>query len=69
MEFSRAMLAASASVLGLLLYLVAALLCVLAIVSATRATAGGPAPGKALLVAAGFVVAGAGCRFIARRIS
>lgn len=69
MEFSRAMLAASASVLGLLLYIVGALFGVLAIVSVVQARADAPPLATVVIVAVCFVAAGAVCRFIARKIA
>ena len=69
MEFSRAMLAASASVLGLLLYIVAGLLVILAIVGWFRADPAGPSSTSALVVAVLFTAAGFGCRLAARKIA
>ena len=68
MEFSRAMLAASASVLGILLYIVAALLIVLALTMLARAEPNGPSAGAAAFVGLCFSVAGLGLRFLARRL-
>ena len=69
MEFSRAVLAASASVLGLLLYFVAGLLIVLTLANLVRADAAGAPPGATLAAAAAFAAGGAALRFIARRFA
>ena len=69
MEFSRAMLAASASVLGLLLYLVGALMGLLALVTYVRAQEGQPPVDTMLALALVFVAVGVGCRFMSRRIA
>ncbi len=69
MEFSRAMLAASASVLGFLLYAVGALMGLLALVAYVRARDGGPPIATTLALALVFVAAGVGCRFMSRRIA
>ena len=69
MEFSRAMLAASASVLGLLLYVVGALMGLLALVTYVRAREGGPPVEATLALALVFVAVGVGCRFTSRRIA
>ncbi len=66
MEFSRAVLAASVSVLGLLLYVVAILFAVLAAANHWRGD-GAPAT-TTLTLATASAAAGFACRVISRRI-
>ena len=69
MEFSRAMLAAATSVLGILLYICAGLLLVLALVTLVRADPAGVSPVSSAVAAIVFSAAGFACRYLARRIA
>ena len=69
MELSRAMLAASASVLGILFYVTAGLLLLLVLVTLLRADPNGVGPGGAAVAGLAFTALGLGCRYLARRIS
>lgn len=68
MEFSRAVLAACASVLGILFYAIAALLLVLSVVGFMRADPAGPPLTSTLVLAGAFAIAGYACGFISRKI-
>ena len=69
MELSRAMLSASLSVLGILLYITAALLTVLAGMTALRQDANGAPSFVIGAAAAAFTAAGLVCRFLSRKIA
>jgi hypothetical protein len=66
MEFSRTVLAACASVLGLLFYVIAGLLIILSILNAARAE--GPAAPATVGAAFAFTLLGWASRWCARRI-
>jgi hypothetical protein len=68
MEFSRAVLAACASALGILFYAISALLLVLAVAILVRADPAGPSLISTLVPAGAFAAAGLLCRFISRKI-
>lgn len=68
MIFSRAVIAACATVLGFMLYVVAGLLALLTVVAHLRGDAAS-APAETLALAAGAAAAGFACRFIARKIA
>ncbi len=69
MPFSRAVLAACAAVLGFIFYAIAALFVALAAADALRANGQGAPAATTLGLAAGSLLAGLACRFIARRIA
>ena len=69
MEFSRAMLAACAAVLGFVFFAIAALFVVLAIANAVRGDGQGAPLATTLGLAAGALVVGVVARAIARRIA
>ncbi|HMN73426.1 MAG TPA: hypothetical protein PKA55_16315 [Rhodoblastus sp.] len=69
MEFSRAVLAACAAVLGFIFYAIALLLVLLAIANHLRADGAGAPLATTLALALGALVVGVACRFIARRIA
>jgi hypothetical protein len=69
MELSRAMLAASASVLGILFYVTAGLLLLLALVTWFHADPNGVGASGAVLASVAFMASGFACRRLARRFS
>lgn len=68
MPFSRALLAACATVLGFVFYAIAFLFVLLALANWQRADGAGAPLASTLMLACGSVAAGLVCRFIARRI-
>jgi len=69
MEFSRAVLAACAGVLGFVFYAIAVLFVLLTAANALRANGQGAPMATTLALAAGACAVGFLCRFIARRIA